>query len=171
MGGLLSVAVIALPLFNNLRFSTSRKHRLKVTSENESGLYLSLYAPTQDQQDSQKDRGLSHPVLHEPQVCSQQNPKGNRSPNLHDPSQDAVEECSPGHTRHSCGECPEGSHARNEAGQENMLTRLVPPSWNGAGTAPPDVQRRRKGGKERGNEGRSVKTRAGPQHAGSQRRR
>jgi hypothetical protein len=25
-----------------------------------------------------------------------------------------------------------------------MLTRLAPPSWNGAGTVPPDVQRRRK---------------------------
>jgi hypothetical protein len=65
MGDLLSVAIIALPLFNDLTFSTSRRHRPKVTSENESGLYLSLYDPAWDQQDSQNDRGLSHPVLHE----------------------------------------------------------------------------------------------------------
>ncbi len=33
-------------------------------SENESGLYLSLYDPARDQQDGQEDRGPSYPVLH-----------------------------------------------------------------------------------------------------------
>ena len=50
--------LIGLPLVNNLKSSTSGSHRPKVTSENESGLYLSLYDPARAEQDSQKDRGL-----------------------------------------------------------------------------------------------------------------
>jgi hypothetical protein len=61
------VELIALPLFDNLTFSTSGRHRPKVMSENESGLCLSLYDPARDQQDSQEDREPSYPVLHQAQ--------------------------------------------------------------------------------------------------------
>jgi hypothetical protein len=61
------VALIALPLFDNLTFSTSGRHRPKVMSQNENGLYLSLYDPARDQQDSQEDRRPPYPVLHEAQ--------------------------------------------------------------------------------------------------------
>jgi hypothetical protein len=37
------VAILVLPLSNNVMSSTSGRHRAKVTSENDSGLYLSLY--------------------------------------------------------------------------------------------------------------------------------
>ena len=62
------VEILVLPLSNNLMSSTSGRHRAEVTSENESGLYLSLYDLAQDQQDSQKVRGPSYPVVHEAQA-------------------------------------------------------------------------------------------------------
>jgi len=37
------VAILVLPLSNNRTFSASGMHRAKVTSENDNGLYLSLY--------------------------------------------------------------------------------------------------------------------------------
>ena len=43
-----------LPLSHNLMFNASGGHRAKVTSENESGLYLSLYDLAQNQWDSQR---------------------------------------------------------------------------------------------------------------------
>jgi hypothetical protein len=48
------VAVLVLPLSKNLMFSASGIHRAKVTSENESGLYLSLYNLDRDQRDNQR---------------------------------------------------------------------------------------------------------------------
>ena len=59
------VAVLVLPLSNNVMSSMSGIHRAKVTSENESGLYLSLYNLDRDQRDSQKVRGPSYPMIHE----------------------------------------------------------------------------------------------------------
>lgn len=43
IGDVLSCAILVLPLSNNRTFSASGIHRAKVTSENDSGLYLWLY--------------------------------------------------------------------------------------------------------------------------------
>jgi hypothetical protein len=43
-----------MPLSHNLILSAPGGHRAKATSENESGLYLSLYDLARDQRDSQR---------------------------------------------------------------------------------------------------------------------
>jgi len=60
--------MLVLPLSHNLMFNASGGHRAKVTSENENGLYLSLYDLAQDQRDTQRRFEVpSYPVVHEAQ--------------------------------------------------------------------------------------------------------